>query len=306
MAEMFRRKIKFHFYRVALQGADASGNVMTKGPYNLFQWIQEMNSNRLHYITLSDCTVYFENVSVSGNPSDPIYICRVFKLRNDNIPSKIKEGHESEAIPLEDDEYIGEDSFFLYDRINDILMFQQNRESIGIRRFQEWINQSVSLNSGESVALYPICDNVNASRFMGKEIKSLAFTLGTLDLDNESASFEELIKRGRKYKANVIKVTLTVGRSRRDQLDSENALELIKEIQSAPESFSNAKVSYRGRGDGDKSRTEIIDLLDNNRHAIIEIDVESKKPLNFERMKNAMFALYKAERNAIVRQVGKL
>lgn len=51
--------------------------------------------------------------------------------------AKVKENEEPTIIELEDDEYIGEDLFIIYDENKGIVMIQQNRMSLGIPRLEE-------------------------------------------------------------------------------------------------------------------------------------------------------------------------
>lgn len=61
---------------------------------------------------------------------------RFMKLREDNIPSIVRENQEAEAIKLDPDEYIGEGLHMLYDNETGIVMLQVNRFSLGLKRLE--------------------------------------------------------------------------------------------------------------------------------------------------------------------------
>lgn len=142
--ETYRRQIKFCYYKVAKIEINENEQSHVVGKFNLAEWLISMKSKALvqRNVKLSDCVVNLGEYRFDSETE--IYAIRAYKLRDANIPSKLKEGENATPIPLDPDEYIGEDINFLYDRKRSICMLQQNRMSIGVSRLAEWINQIVS------------------------------------------------------------------------------------------------------------------------------------------------------------------
>lgn len=53
---------------------------------------------------------------IKYDENNDLWALRLMKLRDDNIPSKVKEDEIAEPINLEADEYIGEDMSILYEK----------------------------------------------------------------------------------------------------------------------------------------------------------------------------------------------
>lgn len=270
-----------------------------EGKYNLVQWFMAVSAEMNHNVDLSDCSVNFEKLEIRDiSDDDKIYIGRIFKLRSVNVPSKIKDGEESHPIPLEDDEYIGEDVLFLYDRGNGILMLQQNRHSIGTLRLMEWINKSC--DDTHRVVLGPLIDKFVPNKLNGKCVRSFDISFGNLDMEMDDGPLHDILHGVKRYGGYNAKVSLSVGRTKNAQLDHQNVLDLVNDIRVNSAFISSAKVKVKPMVDDDKGRTETVDLFDNLLHDIIELEVELKMPVDFNKAKTAIFDRYLERREEIV------
>lgn len=78
------------------------------------------------------------------------------KLRETNIPNKAKINSEAEPIPLEDDEYIGEDVNALYDEELYILVLQKNKYSLSFSVIEDYLNEIWKQDEDLDIFLRPI------------------------------------------------------------------------------------------------------------------------------------------------------
>lgn len=301
--ETYRRQVKFCYYKVAELEIDEHGDSHISGKFNLVEWLMNMEeeSKVKHNIELSDCSVNLEQYS--RFPNENIYAIRAYKLRDANVPSKIKEGEAATPIPLDPDEYIGEDINFLYDRERSICMLQQNRMSIGVSRLVEWVNELCPMEK-KKVAFIPISDRFDANRLGNKSVRSIDFTFANLEPNDKESSLGQIIGGLSKFNSTTAKITLSVGREKTAELDKACIVDLVQDLQTNPGVVNGAKLKLRNDNlaEDDKSRIEIVDLFENSVHDYILFDIEKKKPLDFVHAKAKMFEKY-AERIATLERL---
>lgn len=297
----YKRLVKFCYYKVAKVKIDENEERIL-GKFNLIEWLMDMvdQSKMKHNVKLSDTSVNLEEYSKYSN--EDIWAIRAYKLRDANVPSKIKDGEDAQPIPLGPDEYIGEDINFLYDRKNSICMFQQNRMSIGISKLCEWINNVCSLEESCKVVFFPIYDRFGKNRFDKKEIRSIDFSFANLEPDNEGGSLGQIIKAFHRYKMYSGHVTLSVGRQKGAELEHVATLDLIDELYSNPGIVNSAKVKLKSElNEDDKPRIEIVDLFENSVHDYLEFEIELKKPLDFSMAKVRILEKYKERQDQLTK-----
>lgn len=212
--ETYRRQIKFCYYKVAKIEINENEESHVVGKFNLAEWLMSMKSKALvqRNVKLSDCIVNLGEYRFDSETE--IYAIRAYKLRDANIPSKLKEGEDATPIPLDPDEYIGEDINFLYDRKRSICMLQQNRMSIGVSRLAEWINQICPMENYK-VEFIPISDKFDANRIGNRLVRTFEISFANFEPDNKKGSLAEMIKSVNKYNGTTAKITISVGREKK-------------------------------------------------------------------------------------------
>lgn len=286
----YKRDIKFCYYKVVY--INEEGKLLEK--FNLVEWLMKMQDEGQvkRNIQLSDCSVHLEDFDFVDNNS--IYCIRAFKLRDANIPSKVKDGKESTPIPLDDDEYIGEDLNFLYDRENSVCMLQQNRMSIGVSRLVEWINRDFE-RDGKKVAFMPISGGFQPNKIGKRKIRKLEFSFANLVPEEPDGSLGSLINSLGKYKGVNGKIIIGCGYDRNAELDKANIIDLVDELQTNPGIVKTGKITLRQDGmlDDDKAHLEVVDIFEDSLNNVISFEIEKRKPLDFGQAKVKMLAAYK-------------
>lgn len=302
----YKRQVKFCYYRVINVEFDDNGNEHYDGKFNLVEWLMTMdeNSEIKHNMELSDCVVNLEQYYKF--PGEDLYAIRAFKLRDANVPSKIKDGEDAMPIPLDSDEYIGEDINFIYDRKHSICMLQQNRMSIGVSRLVEWINR-VCPQENKKVVFSPIADVFNPNRIGKRKIRSIEFSFANIEHVDDNSSLGQIIGDFQKYKGLAGKVVLSVGRDRNAELSKGDVVDLITDIQQNPGIVNSAKLRLKSDGwhEDDKARIEIVDLFENVVYDYIEFEIEAKLPLDFNQAKAKMVSKYH-ERSCSIERLCKI
>lgn len=298
----YKRQIKFFYYKVRLF-TKVDGKE-TWGDFDLTDWIADVKNNgKMHKnIELSDTKVNFEDLY--HYPQEELYVFRVYKLRDSNVPSIVKDGGPVEPIDLEDDEYIGEDMTILYDWKNRICMSQQNRMSVGTTRLSEWINKDIGFDESKKVVFVPISGEFTIGRLKNHYVRSIEFSFANMKPADADGPLKSIISSFEKYEYLNGRITISVGRAKDAQLKAQATEDLIRDIQSNSGMVGSAKAKLKSMSDDDKSRTEIVDLFDVSSHDYIEFEIEAKKPLAFDQARAKMYSTYMKRRNDIVRLSG--
>lgn len=104
-----------------------------------------------------------------------------------------------------------------------------------------------------------------------------------------------MIKSVNKYNGTTAKITISVGREKKAELDKVGIVDLINDVQDNLGMINSAKIKLKSDtsySDDDKPRVEIVDLLENAIHDYIAFDIEKKKPLEFTYAKSRMLEKY--------------
>lgn len=300
----YKRKIKFQYFQVLCKKYD-----VTKKKWNdlevfdLVNWIQKIDSEKLLRKKIEmngyDCRID----EIKFDIPSKLWAIRVMKLRDTNIPSKVKENEEAEIIPLDDDEYLGEDVSILYDKKSGILMMQSNRSSLNRNRLQELI-EFVNGDNLTNIYIRPIIELYNQDRLKNNKYKSIDIAFANLSTWNNKATGKEalasIINPMKNLGGIVGHVTISLGRTKTDTLNKTEINTLIDQIRDNDKYINSAKLKIR---EDDDSDTDIIDLFDNLYHDFIEFSLEKRQILDFEKVITAMINKYQKRKTELYNSI---
>lgn len=274
----YKRNIKFQYY--TMQSKVLKDHVwIDNGAFKFVTWLNTFDQKK------GKGSIEFDGMKArvecfDFNDKDEIWAVRFMKLRDTNIPSKVKERESAEAIELAADEYIGEDVTLLYDKKSGIAMIQSNRFALGISRIERFID-CVPLVKDEQVKIRPIGTKVDLKHFKRNRYKSfeLKFTdLQKLVPNDGKSALGELIKTFKRFGAVTGKVTISLGKSSLTTLEKKEVENAILELDN--DNVDGAKLKVK---DDDDSPVEIIDLFDNIENDIIPFELEARETLDFKK-----------------------
>lgn len=288
MGDVYNRLIKYHYYKVVLEKVDDKGKWFISTPFLISDWLGKQVANGIikKNVDLSDCTAYIEKFFKEKN--EDFYSIRFYKLRETNIPSKIKVGNEAEPIDLDEDEYIGEDMNLLYDRNLGVCMIQSNRMSIGVKRIAEWMSKDCE--QGSRVSFLPIYGKTSAAFLRKKKVRTIDISFGNIKESESNQSLGDIIRGVKKFDGLTGHITISVGRKRNSELSIQNTTELIEELDGNRDGIKSAKIRMK---DDENGRMEIVDLFEDVLHDYIPFEIEVKKNLDFDEEHRAMLSCYK-------------
>lgn len=283
----YKRNIRFQYFQVRYCQVSSEGKKVGKNElFNLIDWVDKVKKNDLEKkaIDLSgikariDCCQYAKD-------SD-IWAIRFMRLRDTNIPSKVKEDQEAEVIELEDDEYIGEDMTIIYEKKSGIAMIQCNRFSLGISKLEELLWKTYG-DPNIFISLDPII-NTNIKDYSKKNYyKTFEISFANVqkwrNTEKNSYAFSSLMDLARRFECCTGKISIGLGHSKLDTLNQHEAVMFIRDLQENKQFVRSAKVKWQkndGYGD-DSNDVELIDLFENIFQDIIPFTLKSKEALDF-------------------------
>lgn len=294
--ENMERNIKYQYFKMDSQ-VRLNGNWVDEGAFDFISWIDYVDKHDLEQktIELKDTKARIEKIQFFKEYN--VWIVRFMKLREENLPYLAKEKYDAEDIPLQPDEYIGEDMYMLYDIDNQIAMIQSNRFSLGISRLGEFLIKSQK-EKDKRIRLWPIKDNVDITSL--NKIAYRTFELGFSNIENIAgigkSALGDILKSYRKVCGVSGTIKIGVGRAKDGALDAIEIEKMIAEVQGC-ENITSARVKIR---DDDSSRIEVIDLLDETVSDIITYELAPRESLSFETATTRMLEKYQRKKGKIV------
>lgn len=301
----YKRVIRFQYYHILCKKRGRDNKFGDFGAFNLVEWIVKMNTEKNIQKTIEYNRVLARIDEVGHDKNTDLWCLRLMKLRDTNIPTKVKENAESEAFVLEDDEYIGEDVTIVYDKKSSIAMIQANRFSLGISRIEELLNYT---NNNENVRIYiqPILMDKNFGRLRKCNYKRIDISFANLgswqEKDGEEAvSLARLINPMKSIGGYSGQVSISLGYVKNGALDRVQSNKLVDEILSNKRFIRSAKVKVREDDDTD---VEIVDLFDEVYHDFIEFTLQSKTALGFREAVSSMVYYFNRIKQELYSAVG--
>ena len=299
----YERIIRFQYY-VVKYSKYVNDEWEEPKKFNLVKWLEMVEHGG--YIKKS---VEFNGVrarvdKLTYDDKNELWCIRFMKLRDTNIPSKVKENEEAEVIPLQDDEYIGEDLNMIYERKSGIAMIQSNRFSLSTSKISDFI-QSVMKREDCRVIFAPICDAFSAKHLKKHSVRSIDVSFSNvIDLNSsmpEDCSLSSIIRSMKKWGGVVGHINVSLGRTKEDSLVKSEIDQIIREIEENKPYISSAKIKLR---DDDEARTEVVDLFDNVAHDYIIFTLKKRATLGYEYAINNMIETFLRSRIKLYKLIG--
>lgn len=280
-----KRTVKFYYYKPYLYKEGKK-----ERPFNFAEWIINFENQKKICDTIQlssimarvDGHIYNEKENLHG-------VCFV-NMRGENLPSKVREGVEQEDLDLDDNEYIGEDMYVLYDRTRNIFVSQSNRMSLTINRIAEFINKTKEQDETK-VGFLPIAKNLTRKELSKKRVRAIEICCESIY--NREKINSDTLKSICDSTANIgcstYSFKLSVGRKKKAELSPEESQKIIDDIINRNISVKSAKVSLSDQLTGD---LEYVDLIENRLCSIIECNVGKRERLHLNKIFKEMVNEY--------------
>lgn len=290
------RTIKYQYFKMDTQ-VKANGVWLDNGEFDFVEWIQYVSDHNLEKVAidLKDAKARIEKIKYYKNHD--VWVIRFMKLREENLPFIAKENKAAEDIPLQEDEYIGEDMYMLYDINTKIAMIQLNRFSLGLSRLAEFLITSQG-EKDKRVRLFPIKKKIDLTTFGKNAYRTLELGFANIihEKPQKKSTLNDILNTYRKFSGVSGTIKIGIGRTRDNSLDVVEVDKLIAEISEC-DNVVSAKVRIR---DDDSLRTEIVDLLDDCFTDFISYNIKPRQTLEFTTAASSMIGRYNRVKDKII------
>lgn len=216
-------------------------------------------------------------------------ICKIYKLRLNKAIAKIREYEETDFIELDENEYMGEETMFLYDLNENIIMTQMNRYSLSIKNLERLFE----IDPNKEVKFTPLLKDINEYKEIYNNCRKMELTLKNIwdipeDIsENMEDGIKNYIENARTFKAESASLVLSVGRAKNKFLNNDKIRKIIEGIAMGKKYYSKAKATHYKDG-----KTEIIDILKLILSDTIEYEIDPRGTINFDEAKLKMIECY--------------
>lgn len=284
----YKRNVRFQYFQIWSYPISDQGKPVGSGElFDLVDWIDKIKKDGMEKKAIEVSGIKARIECCKYEKNSEIWAIRFMRLRDTNIPSKVKENEEAEVIELEDDEYIGEDITMIYEKKSGLAMVQSNRFSLGISKIEELLSKTYG-DSNIFINFRPIL-NKKAKEYSQKNYyKTFEISFANVQRwQNTGArgyAFNSLMNLAKKIDCYTGKLSIGLGHSRADTLNQNEAVIFIQDLQENKQYVRSAKVKVQkidGTGD-DENDVEIIDLFEDIFQDIISFTLRSKEALDFK------------------------
>lgn len=229
------------------------------------------------------------NVDVGTTPirlqeisqSDSLIDGDMMKIRMDEVPLKVKLNGEAEAIDLDDDEGIGEETAFLFDPATQVLALQRNRYGVSIGALSSYIEQ---IGRIEAINFDPVITEEGIRKLERyRDIRTFSFGIAGLErvrvFEREGFGLEMMNDLARIYQAPSVTINMSMSHHGGSLVMHTIRQAIRRLLRASRENEANIKkIVLKGRDqDGDPLLVDILEdrmveygeiSLDEHRHAL--------------------------------------
>lgn len=212
------------------------------------------------------------------------WFLKLSRLRDNNIPKKAHTNKPSEGIPLDEDEYISEDCYAIYDKNLGVLMLQQNIHSLSKLGVTAYFNKVLN-DKKRLVLLKPIL-SPNMVERLKKSESIRCITIGLADINNKSLDSEvkspikQIFDEAQTFGEQGTKVNLdfkiSVGTPGKGKLGGTSAKSAIEDILNNISKFTKAVINVKEKAD---EKVIPINLLEELLHDNINVKLENRRAI---------------------------
>jgi len=255
-----KRTACFRYFEVLEISKDANENEVA-GRFDLRHWLKvvdERGNNNRSVELLGDHakleTFYPSTVD------DKYWHLKFSRLREYNVPTKsYTDSRESRDIEMEDDEFIGEHAYAIYNVNSNVLMLQYNRNSFTQIGVIKYINEIWKKRNGKTIDLRPVMRGVADLAHMTKQGTDYRrIVIRFADMNDAERLDKELGLKGvveglGEFDAPFVEISIGMGR-KQGSMNRSRAKELLKRIAGNKDMMEKAEVKI--------IHDEIGDVLD--------------------------------------------
>jgi len=297
MAKAKTKKIRFYYYKVTYQSV-AGEAYNPNNRFRLNDWVKIVSE-----LPLGERVIDYDDDKIKlelyrSNTEGRYWFFNFMKLRHTELPKKAYIDKVAEDLILNDDEFIGEPAYALYDIDNGILMLQRNVHGVSRRVLEYYLNQVWKGQNGKTIYLEPITDVDVLAHVTKKGVIHRQLVVHVSGQDNArkltQGSLKSYVQGLAGLGGNEIKLIISSGRGH-GHLDSEAIIDIVHQIMENRDLIQTAQMRIK---DGDTT-VRPLDLFSDILHEEISFSVSPRKTLGDNLVEDKMYERYHQSRNKL-------
>jgi hypothetical protein len=271
------KKIGFNFFRPTIKKGDDEKFINLKPLFDLirknYQEARKANNGEeyKHVYTYNYEPARLADITVDP---DSQYYHLIFERLDYQLPNKTTLHGDSEALELEEDEYIGIDVSVLYDSENHIMMIQRNRSSLGPSGIEVFLRTLLHTTGEEGDFHLAVVSDPSARK---RALNQDAYRKVQMKLTGAKA--DDLVKKLFAKKPSgidTLEISFNSKSKKNEKLDDEFSKQLLKEYVDDEEVI---RLQIRAKENEDAA-VEPIDLIDQKLQTYKSFSFKEERRLN--------------------------
>jgi len=287
------KTLTFDFYEVEVSNSGG------RSFQDLLQQVHNTSpSDSSRVVTYGSTPIRLQNTSFSAAH---YWLVEMIKIRMDNVPIKASLDGETEAIELEDDEGIGEETIFLFDVPTGILTLQRNRYGVSASTLAFYFEQAAE---GASITLMPVLEGEALKKVEAMQtFRSFEFRVAAPKnmgmLKGVDKGVRAMMELTQQYEAPHILVQLSMGRGNRLGTLSGMVIHEAKRLLSYNQADANVVERLVVTGKSEGGETKVIDLLNHRMVEKVAIQTQDDRRLLAPEREHAVLNAWQTRRDEI-------
>lgn len=276
------KKLRFQYFKVLyMEGADDNAR-----EYDIEGLLKEIAEKELdeRVATIRQIRGRLEEMKLVPG-EDHLYALRFMRLDDTSNDYKVKLNKPAEHVDLGDDEFLGRNTFALYDAVRHIMAVQINRVGFGVSCIQGYLNFFAGEDE-EKCYIQTMLNRLDLEhKINGGCVRKLKISFRDVRKCSAGRSkfWERVLNGGAGMGAKSLNIAVSVGRDKQAQLNSGDILYMLADIGENSGYINSAVMTIRE----DECDT-IINMLEDVVHDDIEVRIPPRKELDSEEVTNAI------------------
>lgn len=285
------KKITVEYYKSEITKENKLSNISLNDLLNRVK--QKELRERIYQV--DDHKVRIEKMQQEGD----YWLLNILRFREGDISKTAKLDEEAVDIDLDEDEYLSEDMTVIYNPKVDVFQIQRNRYCFTPSQISRLISEMIMCElkwDDISCKLIPILkNNLDEELKRKNRCKKLVFKISDWKTPEQqfcNDSMYHIASIGNEFEAVEVEVSISVGRSRKKVLNFTTVNNFINMFRSNNQDDVSVMKAVASLGNED-TKFEQFDLLSDKLNNIIEMQIEKRHSISFEKLSKEMLICFK-------------
>lgn len=303
--KQYKRNIKCEYFEVVCRNILDNPNQSDR-LFDLSLFIEKADGLSFEDRKLSYYQEYARLDFIEYDRQNDLWFLSFVRLRENNIPNIATETQVSKPIELANDEYIGEDTYILYDETLHIIMLQRNGHGLSPTGIEDYLNRVWKSNT-EMIYLRAICPvELQSKLYASNQYRKINISLANMKENSKminlcNKTLGRLIDALSGFNGNRASFEVSIGMAKNDELDKNEVREVIKDVYSNSSMISGASITLRDT----EGNVDIIDLFDKKLQDTLIIYLDKKESVSSNEMMRVMIDQYCKSKNKIKESIDR-